>query len=510
MSTEGVPGASSQLLPAEALHHPVSVPASSNTGVNDLRWTRLDSIIVLVAIVSALSLYLFRLDQPNQYIYDELYHAYTAAKLAEGSPAPYDPFAKVPEADKQRGKVAHVWDHPAFAKLPMQVGIKLFGDEPFGWRFANAIFGSMGIGIFYALGRKLFKREVALYATALLLLDGLWFVESRLALNDIYLVCFLLLGYLAFAGYFKSPHERRWRYLWLTGLGLGMAIATKWSALYSIGLVGLVAAIREIWLCLADVRTQPRRAIFHLLGAVATLAGALILLPAALYVAAYVQYFSMGFTWDNWLELQRQMWVYHTNLKAPHSWASPWWSWPLMLRPVWYHLFIMGNPLSWWLYLPAVLFAGYQWIRGRFRSTALGLVLLGYFGQWLPWALSPRVAYFYHMLPSVPFACLALGYVLARLRPRRLQITERLGISGRTLVRSYFVIVLLSFVFFYPLFTWLPVSDAAVLPLSRIGWGPDLNFTQLHYWLPTWVPGSPWAYGSPQPAVFDTLRSLFR
>jgi dolichyl-phosphate-mannose--protein O-mannosyl transferase len=458
-------------------------------------------------MVAALSLYLFRLDQPNQYIYDELYHAYTAAKLAEGSRAPYDPFAKVPEADKQRGKVAHVWDHPAFAKLPMQAGIKLFGDNPFGWRVANAIFGALGIGIFFALGRTLFNREAALYATALLLLDGLWFVESRLALNDIYLVCFLLLGYLPFGLYLKSEPERRWRFLWLTGLGLGMAIATKWSAIYSIAFVGLTAGIRELWLCLSAAKHMPRRAMVQLLGAGVTLVGSFLIIPAMLYVAAYVQYFAMGFSLADWRELQRQMWIYHTNLKAPHNWSSPWWTWPLMLRPVWYHLFIMGNPLSWWLHLPAVLIVAVIWMRGRFKEAALGLILLGYFGQWLPWSLSPRVAYFYHMLPSVPFACLALGYVLYRVRPLSIRYSRRRSIRGRSLVVGYLSVVLIGFAFFYPMFTWLPVSDAKILPLSRIGLGEDLNFTQMHYWLPTWEPASKWPYSSPTPGIFNTVRS---
>ncbi len=510
MSTEGAqaPG-TPQYPPAEMLHPGASV-AMSGVGTAATGWARLDTLLVALAIISALSLYLFRLGQPAQFIYDELYHAYTAAKLAEGSPAPYDPFAKVPEEDKQRGKVAHVWDHPAFAKLPMQVGIKLFGDNPFGWRFANAIFGGLGVGIFYVLGRKLFNREIALYATALLLLDGLWFVESRLALNDIYLVCFLLLGYLAFASYLQSPPDTRWRYLWLTGVGLGMAIATKWSALYSIGFVGLVATVREIRLCLAHAKVAPARALLLLAGAGATLAGALLVLPAMLYVAAYVQYFLMGFDWSDWRELQRQMWSYHTNLKACHNWASPWWSWPLMLRPVWYHLFIMGNPLSWWLYLPAVLFVAVQWVRGRFAAVGLGVVLLGFFGQWMPWALSPRVSYFYHMLPSVPFACLALGYVLSCLRRKQIRIGPRRILRGHPIVLGYLAVVLGSFVFFYPIYTLLPVSDAPILALSRLGLGPDLNFTQMHYWLPTWVPGSEWAFGCPQPALLDTLRSFVR
>lgn len=471
-------------------------------------WTRRDTWLLFGACVCALLLYFWRLDQPTRYIYDEVYHAYTAGKLAEGNPDPYNPFAKVPQKDKEELKVAYVWDHPALAKLPMQVGIVLFGNNPFGWRFANAVFGTIGIGIMFVLARTMFGRSVAIIATLLLLLDGLWFVESRLALNDIYLVCFLLLSYLALYLYLTAPLERRWRWLWLTGFALGLAIATKWSAMYSIGGIGLVAGVREAWLGFSRIRARPGPAVLALIGSLAVLLGAFVVLPAALYVGGYVQYFAMGFDWSNFRELQWQMWNYHTTLKACHYAASPWWSWPLMLRPVWYHLYIMGNPLSFWLYLPAALGVSVLWVRGRFRNIALGVVLLGFFGQWLPWGLSPRVAYLYHFLPSVPFGCLALGYILARINVRNWRIRSRWTLRGATLVRSYLGIVLLGFVFFYPLYTWLPVSEAPILPLSRISTAlPDLNFTQLHFWLPTWVPGSAWAYGCPS-STFTLLDLL--
>ncbi len=294
-------------------------------------------------------------------------------------------------------------------------------------------------------------------------------------MNDIFLITFLLMAYLSFYFYLTRPLEQRWRYLWPTGIALGFAVASKWSALYSIGLFGLVAGLRELTLWVRAIRSSPGRGVLMALGGVVGLLAALVVVPAAIYVASYAQYFAMGFSLAEWRELQRQMWWYHSNLKACHNYASPWWSWPLLLRPVWFYLYIMGNPLSWWLYLPAVVYVGVQWWRGRFRSAALGLVLLGYFGQWLPWSLSPRVAYLYHMLPAVPFGCLALGYTLNRL-------LDGYGLVGRRTVAVYLGLVVLCFAFFYPTYTLLDMPE----------W-----FANAHFWLPTWPAGTEWAFKCP-------------
>lgn len=479
MSIDGAQthGSPAQLPPHEFPDAAFVSEASSAPRPAARNWVRLDTIILVVAMLCAGVVYFVRLGQPAQYIWDEVYHAYTASVLVTGNPDPYNPFAKVPEEDKKnRGAVTYEWTHPAFAKLPMQLGILLFGDNPFGWRFMSAVFGVLGVGIMYVLARNMFDQVSAVLATSLLILDGLWFVESRLAMNDIFLLCFLLLAYLAFYAYLSRPVEKRWRYLWLTGLSLGFAVATKWSGLYSLGLMGAIAAGREAWIGGRRLRAEPQRALLMLLGAAATLAGAFLLLPAAIYVAAYVQFFAMGRTWADWRELQYQMWWYHSNLRAAHNYASPWWSWPLLLRPVWFHLYIMGNPISWWLYLPSIVFVGILWIKGRFRSPAFVIILLGYFGQWLPWSLSPRVAYLYHMLPTVPFACLALAYALNHFR-------LQFGRTGQRVVYGYMGLVVLSFVFFYSMWTFLPVPQ----------W-----YANAHFWLPTWPAGSPWPYTNPQ------------
>lgn len=515
-------------------------------------WTRRDTLLMLGAVVIALVLYFVRLAEPPRYIYDEVYHAYTAARLAEGNRDPYMFNTRVPPEDKEQYKVSYEWSHPALAKLPMQVGILWFGDNTFGWRFASAIFGALGIGIMYVLGRTLFDRNVALLGTGLLLVDGLWFVQSRTAMNDVFLVCFLMIAYLGFFLYLRRPLDRRWRYLWLCGLGLGLAVATKWSALYSIGLIGLIVAAREarlyldrcnirgwsavvaavwtigalsilgatvlitrqqgvnavvigaivaagvallvvIWAVLAGRTPSPGATVGSLFGSLGMLIASLLLLPGALYIGGYVQFFAMGWTFQNWRDLQWQMWWYHSNLEACHDWASPWWTWPMMIKPTWYYVsreppgtlanvFNLGNPLSWWLYFPAMIGVTVIWIRGRFKAIALGVLALGYFGQWLPWSLSPRISYFYHALPMVPFACLALAYLLTRIRVRRPR-----------LVTGYLAAVVLCFVFFYPIYTGLRVSNAPIIPLSRVSSLADVTFTEMHYWLPWWQPGKAWS-----------------
>lgn len=494
MSIDGVHphGSSTPLLPPE---FPESAPAIESSAAESRTvrgWMRLDTIILLVAMLSAGLVYFVRLGQPAQYIWDEVYHAYTASVLVKGNPDPYNPFARVPEVDKQtRGAVTYEWTHPAFAKLPMQLGILLFGDTPFGWRFMSAVFGVIGVGVMYAFARAMFDQQIAVFSTSLLILDGLWFAEARLAMNDIYLLVFLLLAYFAFYRYLTSPPEgrsglrHRWFYLGLTGISLGFAVATKWSALYSIGLFGVVTAAREAWIGGSLIRTNLRRGLLMLPVAAVVVAVSLLIVPAAIYVGAYVQFFAMGRTWADWRELQYQMWWYHSNLRQPHNYASPWWTWPFLLRPVWFHLYIMGNPLSWWLYLPATLLVSYLWIKDRFRSAAFAIIVMGYFGQWLPWALSPRVAYLYHMLPTVPFACLALGYALNLFR-------ERYGLLGRRIVWSYMGIVVLSFAFFYSMWTYLPVPK----------W-----YENAHFWLPTWAAGTPWPFTGPQSGF--TLLDLF-
>ena len=39
----------------------------------------------------------------------------------------------------------------------------------------------------------------------------------------------------------------------------------------------------------------------------------------------------------------KNMFDYHAGLKEPHPFYSAWYTWPLMLKPVWYYVGYYGN-----------------------------------------------------------------------------------------------------------------------------------------------------------------------
>ena len=80
------------------------------------------------------------------------------------------------------------------------------------------------------------------------------------------------------------------------------------------------------------------------------------------------------------LDLTESMYHYHNNLRAAHPASSPWWAWPLDLKPVWFYqgaspaehaasIYDAGNLVIWWLAIPALGFRpGRRSSGGAWRS----------------------------------------------------------------------------------------------------------------------------------------------
>jgi Gpi18-like mannosyltransferase/predicted membrane-bound dolichyl-phosphate-mannose-protein mannosyltransferase len=118
------------------------------------------------------------------------------------------------------------------------------------------------------------------------------------------------------------------------------------------------------------------------------------------------------------------MYNYHNDLRATHPATSPWWAWPLDLKPVWLFqephgagttavIFDAGNLVLWWLSVPAIAFG--LWQAFRRRSLPLAFVGVFFLAQWLSWARIDRATFQYHYYTALPFAMLFLGYFLAEL-----------------------------------------------------------------------------------------------
>ena len=352
-------------------------------------WSSFSRLGLIIILAWSFITRFYRLDQPPIYIFDEVYHVVTAKLVAVNDNRAFEWWNPPPEPN-----TAVDWLHPPLAKYSQAISIRIWGANSFGWRFSSAIFGVGVIWLTYALAKLAFAREdLALLAAGLASLDGLLLTQSRIAMNDIHVTFWILATGWAYVKYrsdwrimtaaptakIKTKSLLR-RFLWLTGLLIGLAISTKWSGVFIWGVIWLVELIRLI-----VSQSKMRTIIIDFCHQLIILG----LIPIIIYLASYAQMFWQGkslwcgqagavqgecyyesFDWlgQNWwggyvshfAELHRQIWYYQTHLTASHDYQSRPWQWFLNLRPVWYHvqyldpqqmanIYAFGNPLLMWL-----------------------------------------------------------------------------------------------------------------------------------------------------------------
>jgi dolichyl-phosphate-mannose--protein O-mannosyl transferase len=298
--------------------------------------------------------------------------------------------------------------------------------------------------------------------------DGMIFVLSRIAMNDIYATACVVLALSAFYRFWTDARSPL-RWLVATGAAFGVGITMKWSVLAPFCACATLAMFR-LW---RDSRERNRLAASPLTAPIAWSA-AFIAIPAAIYLTAYLPFFFAGHGFGEFLGLQQQMHWYHTHLTQTHHHASSWFGWPWIARPHWFYqgtpspgwkseIYAMGNPALWWLFVPSMV-----WVAARFysqRAAADALMLVGFCTPWLPWMFIHRIGFVQYLLPSVPFGALAVASTvedIARALPR-----------ARWIPAIHALLCMALFVWF------LPVWSATPLPAAAIDGGRYL-------WFPGW------------------------
>lgn len=345
-------------------------------------------IFLAVIIAFAFVTRVFSLGNPPQEYFDEIYHAFTARQMLHGNPKAWEWWNTPPTG------FAYEWTHPPLAKEGMVLGMLVFGENSFGWRIPGAILGVGSVFLVYLIAREMFKDEiVGVLSSAVFALDGLPLVESRIGMNDSYFLFFALLSIFFFLRKKNLP----------SAFALGLSLASKWSALWVIPIIVVFHFVMKR-------KITPSYVWFFIL-------------PPLVYLATYIPLFTTGHNFGIFVEMQKQMWWYHTNLRATHPYTSAWWSWPLMLRPVWLYttgesggwlanIYTMGNPVVFWFGLASIATLTILGLKRKIKT--LLLVAFSYLVFFVPWALSPRIMFLYHYLPSVPFLAIATGYVLRK------------------------------------------------------------------------------------------------
>jgi dolichyl-phosphate-mannose--protein O-mannosyl transferase len=161
---------------------------------------------------------------------------------------------------------------------------------------------------------------------------------------------------------------------------------------------------------------------------------AMLFVGATIYMLSYIPYFLLPahHNLSDLVGLQKQMFGYHYDLVAKHPYSSKWWQWPILQIPISYYyqdfrrgaaassaaaccvseILALPNPVVWWTGLFSVpLLAWWGW---RERNKGYVLLVSAYLLQWLPWILSPRIAFEYHFFPNLAIIILADAVLLQR------------------------------------------------------------------------------------------------
>lgn len=433
-----------------ALYDEYDMPVSSDLLSCDAVWTGLlDEPETVPETISFL----------NSSYFDEVYHVRTAYEHMHDL-NPYE------------------ISHPPLGKIILSLGIRMFGLNPFGWRFMGTLFGILMLPVLYLMLKRMFGgAAVPACATALLATDFMHFVHTRIATVDTYSVFFILLMFLFMYAFLTTD---RWRYLAFSGICFGLGAACKWTSLYAGA--GLAILWASYWI--RQRKDFPWKKFF---GNVLFCVVFFLLIPGLIYYCSYYfygtargwhgigMYFKKDYM-DMVLSNQDYMFSYHKGVSQEHAYSSRWYQWILNIRPILYYLDYSTdgirvtsfgawlNPVLCWAGLIAMFVMFYLAVFRRDRRA--GFILTGYLVQLLPWVIITRTTFEYHYFGCSVFLVLALAYVF--------DLMIRYRKHGKRHVYGLTVLSLVLFIGFFPVLAGLPMNR--VLQDTVLGWLPTWPF----------------------------------
>ncbi|TGX50135.1 phospholipid carrier-dependent glycosyltransferase [Sphingomonas gei] len=381
-------------------------------------------LVALLLGLAAQTLFAFHLDRPSRIMFDEVHYVPAAQALLD--------------LEGPRNV-----EHPLVGKELIGAGIVLFGDNPIGWRAFSSFAGTATVlGAFAFLWLLLGSMRAALVGAVLTALNQSVYVQARTAMLDVFLGAFLLWAMVLMLWAMRgTPRQVRRRWVGAAVL-LGLAVGTKWAAIPYVALAGLAFLVIRV--------KRPAR--WPGLGIVV---GLLIL--GTVSIATYLLTFLPAFFYERdpltlagLIPLQQEMYALQTQVLAKHTYQSDWWSWPLMLRPIWYFyewdagaqrgVLLIGNPVIMWGGLVAVLACLWAGSREKaHRPLALAFLWIASLAIYVVIPKSIGFYYYYHL--SAIFLCLALAAAFHHFDRGR----------GKGREEWFLFAALAMFVYFYPI-----------------------------------------------------------
>ncbi|MCC5647534.1 phospholipid carrier-dependent glycosyltransferase [Nostoc sp. CHAB 5824] len=291
--------------------------------------------------------------------------------------------------------------------------------SPWTYRWLNALTGSFIPLVVAAIAYQLsYRRSFALLAGFFTACDGIFLVESRYALSNIYIVIFGLLGHWFLLLALDNQNRRRSFWLVFAGITFGASVGTKWNGLWFLSgayLIWITAWVIHLIhyfpnpklfftsFSFKEAESTPQELgvstyspsspssetplqnltqlnIFHMLFYLGVI-------PALIYSIIWIPHLQLDKTYG-FIAVHQQILKFHLQLggNSPnvHPYCAAWYKWPLMTRPMAYYyqtaasitealpvmgpplpagagqviydVHAMGNPFLWWFGVAAMLF----------------------------------------------------------------------------------------------------------------------------------------------------------
>lgn len=215
--------------------------------------------------------------------------------------------------------------------------------------------------------------------------------------------------------------------------------------------------------------------------------------------------------WQNFIFYHRSVMEFHTTLTNSqgnhHDWESKPWAWLVSARSLLYYspdsddgmknvITLIGTPAIWWVSVPVLLWG--LWCLIIHRDRRWVVPVLGFAAGFLPWlAVIDRQMYSFYAVNLAPFLVIAIAMTLgqlARIRQPQPQVqpawADEWGVEpisptpaksknslqgrlslGMWIVLGYLTFVMWNFLYFWPLYTGVTISEHEYL---------------MRMWLPSW------------------------
>ncbi|WP_310421704.1 phospholipid carrier-dependent glycosyltransferase [Chamaesiphon sp. VAR_48_metabat_135_sub] len=452
-------------------------------------------------IVFAISIVLrfWGLGRFNVFVFDEIYYAKFANNYLTNTP--------------------FFNSHPPLSQYLIAIGIWIGDRLPIGqdttnnltgslhstfsYRWMNAFFGSLIPPLVAGLAYQLSQRMSSAFLAALFIsLDGLFLIESRYALNNIFLVLFGLLG--QFLLLLANRNNQKYDRLIILGAGIsfGASVSCKWNGLSFLLGAYILIIIAKVWRSIESNRQSSivtNSQLFRLANIpIIEVFISLVIVPLFTYSVLWIPHLIQN-PEPNFIDVQWSIFNYHeqvNNGSGVHPYCANWYTWPLLMRPLayyfteykpnyYYDVHAMGNPLLWWLALAAIfgsiwiiiknswliiqnnILAPIRELNISYISVPL-FIVVNYAANLLPWVKVTRCLFIYHYMGAVLFAIMGLGWLVDVSLRSSSKLWQAAGLTTIFSIAGAFVF-------------WLPIYLGLSIEKN------DLHYRLWDFWIFNWI-----------------------